>query len=538
MGTCYSTHAARKSSLTTGGMPGPHPSSEHSSLLSHPPHLHKPYGGRYGFAVLGNSNQLANDNQPRAPLASLDETILPAASPNKKANMNRFGFNKTKHDNKKSGSLDSVNQQQQNQQQTVGSVSSGRSRVPGSTESLRRSKHGLAFNPKESEKFRMIDDNSVTSSSTNLSRKSSQTQGSRQSLHSKKSTTSSTKEENGSRVSEDIINANIPKATSRQVADIDGRIHIPDKKSSSRLPSFPRFRGPFSRSTQGSSQESNKSSKSSTPPPHTPRTDQARNKHNAANDRATSAPSSSTRFLRKGFFSSSSRQKSVPPPQNKSSSHKLSSSASADDATSIPPTPSEVKKSKTSQALTSPVAEESAPPTPTQPTPPPPQPTPQPKTPLPNLGNPVLQQKLVEKSAKLPEGSAPIAMIESMESTGSLDDLTVLDTDVHLDDDDLDTPLEQHDLTSIPARSRSRSGSRSRSRDSLDGRGRVTSISSVQSNELIPSVASSREKKHPLLRRHTDGSVKKRAGSGTGKSLEQEPIDELASLLSQSQNQR
>ena len=211
----------------------------------------------------------------------------------------------------------------------------------------------------------------------------------------------------------------------------------------------------------------------------------------------------------------------------------MSSSASADDATSIPPTPSEVKKSKTTQALTSPVAEESEPP----------KLPPQPKAPLPNLGNPELQQKLVEKSANLPEGTAPIAMIESMESTslGSLDDLTVLDTDVHLEDDDLDLPIEQHDLTSAPVRSRSRSGSRSRSRDSLDGRGRVTSVSSVQSNELIASSSSSRgDKKHPLLRRHTDGSVKKRGSVGTGKNLEQEPIEELASLLThnQTQNQR
>ena len=518
--------------------------------------LQKPYGGRYGYQSYQQpqNQQAADDNTVTEATVTASTVTSPTTqssaqsyAQNKKNNMNRFGFNKPSNKQQQYNRSSSTNSNDSNSNTTNGggnnpthqrknSLDSMNSltkpkpapKVPASTETVRRNKRGFSFNPKDGDKWRMIDEDSSTS---NLSRKGSYRSSSRQSLASARSVLSNagTVKEEG--VSEDIINANVAKPTNASAPNInlDGRIHIPDKKnssngggSSSRLPSFPRFRGPFQRSN--AVQQSDKAAKTAATNNNatkTPKSDRTRNNSSGKNDtNDNKSSSSSSRFLRKGFFSS--KQKSLP----EKSSQKLPTSASAETtANQTQPTPSEVRKSKTTQELSSPQADAA---TDTKPS--------APKTSLPNLGNPLLQQKLVEKSLDLPDGAAPIAMTESLEVTslgGSIDDLMMLDTEVQLDDyDDIPPPppTQKYEGKSfLPSRPRSRS--RSHSRDSLDAASAGHTSNGIDACSSTSSLPRPHDNnKAQLLRRHTEGSMKKRHPSSS-KSVDTEPIQELADLM-------
>lgn len=419
MGACYSTPArGGKDTYVVCPTDMPQLSTDQCST----PSLHKPYGGRYGL-------------QPAASLAS--------NSVAKPSNMNRFGF---KQGSKRS---DANSNPTKRSNDSIQSTASSGHKGSGSTDSQRRNKRPLAYNPKDGDKWRMIDDDSSSSAASRRGKTGSPTK-------SIQSTTSTLKDVSGT--AEDIINANVV-----QPAVVMEQRGTEKKSTTSRLS---RFRGQFSRSHTLPQME--KKVPIAKDAPKASQTTVKKTKTSSGEK-----PNNGNRFLRRAFF----KTKSVP---DKSSQNcgKLSQSASADTAA----------LQSTSTVAATCMPKSASQPHATRPT-------------LPNLGNPVLQQKLVEKSQNLPVGNAPIAMIDSLETTsvGSLDaDDLMLSVDVQLEDSLMESWSEN--------RSESKSESRPRSRERHD------------------------EKKPPLLRRHTEGSMKKQKEA---KQIEAEPLQELATLLTQ-----
>ena len=508
MGTCYSTHAS-PINISTAEMPHDtshtEAHSEKGSTLGQPVCSHfgfrKPYGGRYGKAA--NSNEQSSRTGAevkRSPLGTVAESQHSSPNSEKSSAENidnapkRFGFG-FKAPPAKRALVDS-NKNSGVSEESLNSNSMADSSKRSSVKSNSK-RPGCAYDPKDKhaslESWRMIDDSStaesLSSGGDKLSRRADNA---------------------GTINEEDVKNANhSPENTPVSIKSVSSTSTLTERTSTngvkppvgSKLHS--RLRGPLakfytSKSVDKHEKADNWVRASSTPPAEAKPT-------KASQSQQKKSGGGVPAFLRRGLLR---KQKSAPAEPIVAKSSQKSTKKVRNQGVSTTTT-----ANGDSHRLEDRVFTESTP------------------------KAARLPSKLTgaQRMFDIPSGKAPIAMIDSIETTsiGSInsDDL-MLETDIPLDEYEELGPSEpnsRHQSTSDKPRSRknsrTRSRSRSHSKDSLDERDTCRKVTAMQR-----SVSDTRAN---MAR---SDSFKKKSNKNVSADLpaENEPLQELASLLDKS----